>query len=325
MSTTKLAYPSFSSKLKAADLAPLHADSIEIFQMNLGKMCNLSCKHCHVEAGPNRKEIMSLEIIQECLRLIDLHKFPTVDLTGGAPEMNPHFRFLLKELAEKKVEVLVRSNLSILQEPGYEDMLDLFQASKATVIASLPDHKEDKTNRQRGNGTFAKVIQSLQQLNQIGYGKEGSGLYIHLVHNPVGAFLPASQSALEYEFKKNLKEKYDISFNNLFCITNMPIGRFENFLKRTDNYDDYMEELCSAFNPQAASAVMCKNTLSIGYDGKLYDCDFNQMIDLPLKQNLAQSIFDFDLDSLAKREIQVRNHCYACTAGSGSSCQGATT
>lgn len=286
-------------------------------------MCNLACKHCHVEAGPNRKEVMSKGTLLQCLNLIDKHDFKTIDLTGGTPEVNPNFRWFIQELGKRKKEILVRSNLVVLLEKGYEDMIELLVQNQVTMIASFPHIRQDRTDKQRGDGVFDRLIQILQKLNQHGFGHSPE-LSLHLVHNPVGAYLPGNQKILEAEYKKVLQNKYGITFNSLFCITNMPIGRYLSYLKSSGNYTDYMEELVNAFNPAAADNVMCTNTLSVGYDGKLYDCDFNQMIEIGLEEGLPRHIDQFNYERLSKRKISVGEHCYGCTAGLGSSCQGTT-
>ncbi|MBK8397977.1 MAG: arsenosugar biosynthesis radical SAM protein ArsS [Leptospiraceae bacterium] len=313
--------PSFESILEKHSIS-LRAREIEIFQINMGKMCNLACKHCHVEAGPNRKEIMNRETLEKCLKLIDKHNFKTIDLTGGTPEVNPHFRWFISELGKRQKEVLVRSNLVVLLENEYSDMVELLTKNKITLIASFPHIQKDRTDKQRGNGVYDGLINIIRILNNLGYGINPE-LKLHLVHNPVGAYLPGNQIVLEQEYKKVLQNEYGIQFNSLYCITNMPIGRYLNFLKSSGNYESYMEELVNAFNPAAARNVMCVNTLSISYDGFLYDCDFNQMINLKLKNELPQHLDDFDLEKLAGREISIEDHCFGCTAGSGSSCGGA--
>lgn len=313
--------PSFESILEKHSIS-LRAREIEIFQINMGKMCNLACKHCHVEAGPNRKEIMNRETLEKCLKLIDKHNFKTIDLTGGTPEVNPHFRWFISELGKRQKEVLVRSNLVVLLENEYSDMVELLTKNKITLIASFPHIQKDRTDKQRGNGVYDGLINIIRILNNLGYGINPE-LKLHLVHNPVGAYLPGNQIVLEQEYKKVLQNEYGIQFNSLYCITNMPIGRYLNFLKSSGNYESYMEELVNAFNPAAARNVMCVNTLSISYDGFLYDCDFNQMINLKLKNGLPQHLDDFDLEKLAGREISIEDHCFGCTAGSGSSCGGA--
>lgn len=314
--------PSFQSTLEKHAIS-FYSNDVEIFQINLGKMCNLACKHCHVEAGPKRKEIMDQSTVNKCLELIDTYHFKTIDLTGGAPEMNPNFRWFVKELGKRKKEILVRSNLVILLEKEYEDIISLFAENNVTVIASLPNIHSEITDRQRGNKVFDRTISAIQLLNQHQYGIAPDKL-LHLVYNPVGAYLPGNQASLEKDYKKVSLNKYNIVFNSLFCITNMPIGRYLWYLEKSGNYMDYMIELVNAFNPSAANNVMCLNTLSIGYDGSLFDCDFNQMIRLPTFHKVPKHINDFDINLLSNRKISIGEHCYGCTAGSGSSCQGAT-
>ncbi len=272
--------PTFKKKLEPLSEFPLKPTSIEIFQVNVGYMCNQVCKHCHVAAGPDRKEIMTRETMEQCLEVLRNTKIHTLDLTGGAPEMNPDFRWFVEEANKAGVEeIIVRSNLTIiLANPKYHDLPDFFKKNKVRVVSSLPFYQADKTDRQRGEGVFDKSIEALQMLNAVGYGKEGSGLSLDLVYNPSGAFLPGDQTSLERDFKKELKEHFDIEFNSLFTITNIPISRFLEFLIRTENYEDYMESLVNAFNPAAVKGVMCRNTISIDYVGLLYDLDFNQML-----------------------------------------------
>jgi len=319
--------PTFKKSIEPLEEYPLKPTGIEIFQVNVGYMCNQVCKHCHVDAGPDRKEIMSRETMQQCLDVIEKTKVHTLDLTGGAPEMNPDFRWFVEEANKIGVEeVIVRSNLTIiLANPKYHDLPEFFKKNKVRVVSSLPFYQPEKTDRQRGEGVFAKSIEALQMLNAVGYGKEGTGLNLDLVYNPGGAFLPADQSALERDFKNELKKNYDIEFNSLFTITNLPIARFLEFLVRTDNYEDYMEKLIHAFNPAAVKRVMCRNTISIDYDGHMFDCDFNQMLDLKVDKDAGQHIRDFNLEKLENREIIINQHCYGCTAGAGSSCQGTVT
>ncbi|MBL6447551.1 arsenosugar biosynthesis radical SAM protein ArsS [Fulvivirga sp. 29W222] len=316
--------PTFRKKIEALDEFPLKPASIEIFQVNVGYMCNQVCKHCHVDAGPDRKEVMSRETMEVCLDIMSKTQIHTLDLTGGAPEMNPDFRWFVEEANKAGVqEIIVRSNLTIiLANPKYRDLPKFFKKNKVRVVSSLPFYQPDKTDRQRGEGVFAKSIEALQMLNAAGYGKEGSGLYLDLVYNPGGAFLPGNQLELERDFKKELKNHYDIEFNSLFTITNLPISRFLDFLVRTENYEEYMEKLVGSFNPAAVKGVMCRNTISVDYDGHMYDCDFNQMLGLKVDQKAGQHICDFDLEKLENRHIAISQHCYGCTAGAGSSCQG---
>ena len=313
----------FEDKLKETNLFPMMTIPMEIFQINVGKMCNQVCKHCHVDAGPDRKEIMSRETMQDCINAIQKTNVHTVDLTGGAPEMNPDFRWFVEELSKLGKKIIVRCNLTIiLANKKYHDLPEFFKKHKIEVISSLPYFSASKTDSQRGEGVFEKSIRALKLLNDVGYGKEGSGLVLNLVYNPSGAFLPSSQTALEKEFKIKLKLGFDIEFNSLFAITNLPISRFLDYLVSSKNYESYMEKLLSAYNPIAASNVMCRNTISVSWDGFLYDCDFNQMLDLKVAAHNSQHVKDFNIDSLSQRNIIVNQHCYGCTAGSGSSCGG---
>ena len=316
--------PTFRKQLESHNAFPLKPSKIEIFQMNVGYMCNQTCKHCHVDAGPDRKEIMSREDMQACLDIFEKHSIPTIDITGGAPEMNPHFRWFVEEASRIGVkEIIVRSNLTILlANKKYHDLAEFFAKHKVRVISSLPYYQSGKTDAQRGDGVFSKSIEALQRLNSVGYGKEGSGLILDLVYNPAGAFLPGSQAQLEGEFKRNLAKDFGIVFNQLFAITNLPISRFLEYLIASENYEDYMEKLVDAFNPAAVDGVMCKNTISVDWQGNLYDCDFNQMLDLKVDKKAGQHISNFDLKKLEEREILISQHCYGCTAGAGSSCQG---
>jgi len=315
--------PSFKEKLQTVQAEALKPKSLEILQMNMGYMCNQVCAHCHVDAGPDRKEMMSRTTLEHCLQILKTTPVSTLDLTGGAPEMHPDFRWFVSEAAKIGVEdFIVRSNLTILRaNKKYYDLPNFFKDHHIHVVSSLPFYKKEKTDRQRGEGVFSQSIQALVELNKVGYGKGDSGLQLDLVYNPSGAFLPADQLALENDFKKALKKEFDIDFNQLFTITNLPISRFLEYLIASENYEAYMHRLVEAFNPAAVANVMCTNTLSVGWDGSLYDCDFNQMLDLKVASPV-QHIKDFDLNSLQTREICVSQHCYGCTAGAGSSCQG---
>lgn len=318
--------PKFQEKLKEIDLFPLRPTGIEIFQINLGYMCNMTCKHCHVDAGPDRTEVMSKDTLQHCLEALRNSDISTVDLTGGAPEMNPHFRWFVEEVSELGKDVIVRSNLTILTTaPKYQALPEFFAEHEVEVTCSLPFYNKSRTDRQRGEGTYDRSIEALKKLNAIGYGKEGSGLELNLVYNPAGAFLPGGQEGLEKEFKRQLARKHDITFNNLFTITNLPISRYLNFLMESGNLDEYMDKLISSFNPAAAKGVMCRDTISVGWDGTLYDCDFNQMLDMPVEEDAPRHISDWNESELNSREIRVNQHCFGCTAGAGSSCGGATT
>ncbi len=315
--------PYFKDKISETGQFPLKPKKLEILQINLGYMCNQVCSHCHVDAGPDRKEIMTRETMQQCLKVIKNTSAHTLDLTGGAPEMNPDFRWFVMEASKAGIkDFIVRSNLTIiLANKKYHDLPEFFKKYNVHVVSSLPFYKREKTDRQRGSGVFDKSIKALQMLNDLGYGKPGSGLKLDLVYNPSGAFLPTNQEAMERDFKKALKEDFNIDFNSLFAITNLPISRFLEYLIASENYEDYMYELVSAYNPVAVESVMCTNTLSISWDGYLYDCDFNQMLDLKVASG-AKHISDYDEEALQNREIIISQHCYGCTAGAGSSCQG---
>ncbi len=315
--------PTFRQKLGHFQLTP---DKLEIFQVNIGYMCNQVCKHCHVDAGPDRKEIMTRQTMMQCLEVLSQTKLRTLDITGGAPEMNPDFRWFVEEARRTGVrEIIVRSNLTIIRSnPKYYDLPEFFGKQSVRVCSSLPFYNASKTDRQRGEGVFNDSIEALQQLNKIGYGKEGTGLILDLVYNPTGAFLPGDQKQLERDFKKELKEHFNIEFNSLFTITNTPISRFLDFLIESGNYEDYMEKLILAFNPAAVSGVMCRNTISIDWEGNLFDCDFNQMLGLKTEEKSGQHISTFDVNALESRSIVMGQHCFACTAGAGSSCQGST-
>lgn len=316
----------FQKKMEDIGMFPLLPTGIEIFQVNVGKMCNQVCKHCHVDAGPDRKEIMTRETMQLCLNVLAHTSIKTVDLTGGAPEMNPDFRWFVEEIKKLGKHIIVRCNLTIiLANRKYHDLPRFFKQHGIEIASSLPFYTADRTDRQRGNGVFEDSVKALQMLNAEGYGKEGSGLILNLVYNPAGAFLPPSQPALEKEYKLALKNKFNIDFNNLFAITNMPISRYLDYLLQSGNYEKYMEKLTMAFNPIAAAGVMCRNTISVGWDGFLYDCDFNQMLDMKVSSKTTQHLSQFDINALNKRAIIVNQHCYGCTAGAGSSCGGTVT
>jgi radical SAM/Cys-rich protein len=318
-------YLNFQDRLKEIGNFPLKPLSVDIFQVNLGKMCNQVCKHCHVDAGPDRKEIMSREVMNLCLEAIKASKAKVIDLTGGAPEMNPHFRWFVEELSSLGKEIIIRCNLTIiLANPKYHDLPQFYKKHKCEVVSSLPYFTAMKTDAQRGTGVFDKSIKALQMLNSVGYGVEGTGLTLNLVYNPSGAFLPADEKSLKAQFQKKLKEQYGIFFNDLYTITNLPVSRFLEYLVRSGNYEGYMEKLINSFNPAAALNVMCRNTVSVSWDGYVYDCDFNQMLDLPVACE-AVHIKDFDLEKLLSREIVTKKHCFGCTAGAGSSCGGSTT
>ena len=313
-------FPSFSERVGRLDPGP-----VEIFQLNIGKLCNQTCSHCHVDAGPDKKkENMSRADLERCLEIIaSVPSIHSVDITGGAPEMHPDFRWFVEEIRKLGKKVMDRCNLTIIQaNPKYHDLPAFFAANQVEVVSSLPYFSKSRTDSQRGDGVFEDSIKSLKMLNEAGYGVEGTGLTLNLVYNPSGAFLPGDQVELEGEFKRQLKRKYDIVFNKLFAITNVPISRFLDYLLESDNYEEYMQQLIDAYNPGTIEGLMCLNTLSVSWDGYIYDCDFNQMLDLKLTTSSSRHINDFDLATLEQRQIATNQHCYACTAGAGSSCGG---
>ncbi len=312
----------FSDTLKTSNVFPLCSTNIEILQINVGKRCNMACKHCHVEAGPARTEIMPKVIFEKCLEILRNSDIHTIDITGGAPEMNPHLEWFIGEVQKLNGRLIVRSNLLILLEEEYRHFIDIYTDNQVEIVASLPDYRMSKSNKQRGVESFNKSIQVIRTLNKKGYGMAASGLLLNLVHNPVGAYLPGLQNALEFEYKRVLENDYGIKFNTLFCLSNCPIGRYLEFLLSTENFEDYMSLLVQAYNPAAANNVMCRTTLSVGWDGTLYDCDFNQMLELPVNHGVPSHIDQFEMEKLRNREIVINNHCYACTAGAGSSCRG---
>ncbi len=315
----------FQEKILQSGLPVLKASGVEILQINVGYMCNQTCKHCHVDAGPDRKEIMTTETMSVLLKIIESHNFQTIDLTGGAPEMNPHFRWFVEEIRKRdqKCNIIIRCNLTIIRaNKKYYDLPQFYKQHNLEIVSSLPFYNADRTDRQRGKGVFEDSIYALKMLNDAGYGIAGTGLILNLVYNPSGAFLPASQNLLENDFKSQLRNQYNIEFNHLYAITNMPISRFLDYLLQTGNYETYMNKLVNAFNPSAVNNVMCRNTISIGWNGHLFDCDFNQMLGLKTHNLTPQHIADFDINSLNNREIITDQHCYGCTAGSGSSCGG---
>ena len=308
------------------ELSPL---SIETLQVNITLKCNQACLHCHVDSSPKRTEQMSKETVDRCLEILrDNPQIENLDLTGGAPELNPHFDYFVLEAKKLGKHVLVRHNLTVTidGDPTTNESkmyLPKFYAdNNVEVISSLPYYQKYFTDKQRGRGVFEKSIQSLKMLNDVGYGDNKSDLILDLVYNPVGAFLPASQEALEKDYKKELWEKFEIKFNNLYTITNMPIHRFRDQLERLGAYEEYMEKLINGFNPAAATGVMCRSLLSVSFDGKIYDCDFNQMLDMQTFVDKPMTVFDFNYEKLVNRKIIFDSHCFGCTAGAGSSCGG---
>ena len=316
--------PLFKKKLKEVNIPDIKKGQLKILQLNIGYMCNQTCSHCHVDAGPNRKEMMSMKVLKRCLSLMIENKIETVDITGGAPEMHPNFRWFVKNIREKTRvdEIIVRSNLTIiLANKKFFDLPNFFADNRIHIISSLPFYNKEKTDNQRGKGVFDKSILALKELNKVGYGKTNSNLKLDLVYNPSGAFLPPDQESLEIKFKEKLYNNFKIEFNNLFTITNLPISRFLDYLIASENYEEYMETLVSRFNPNATKELMCKNTISVSWEGYIYDCDFNQMLDLKINSK-NNTVFKCKIQGLVDKKIQVSQHCYGCTAGAGSSCQG---
>ena len=314
--------------LLTTDFPAIKRSSLETLQVNLGYTCNQSCKHCHVNAGPNRTEQMSLDTINDILSFIKSHNIKKLDLTGGAPEMNPHFRYLVSSASALGVQIIDRCNLTILNLEGYEDLAEFLQQHKVEIVASLPCYSKDNVDEQRGKGVFDESISGLQKLNSLGYGKKDSALIINLMYNPTGNFLPPSQTQLEQDYKHKLHDDFGIEFNHLFTLTNMPIMRFGSTLMSTGEFKSYMQLLKSAHSDSNLDTVMCRSLISIDWQGYVYDCDFNQMLEMPSSfdaspVNIKTYIDDIKFDQIQKSDILVAEHCYGCTAGSGSSCGGA--
>ncbi len=312
----------FEEALATHDLLPLQSTGIEILQMNVGKRCNQTCRHCHVDAGPDRSEVMPRGVLEAVLSFLEREQIPVLDITGGAPELHPAFREIITRAAATGAHVMHRCNLTAILLPNYADIPELLASHRVEVVASLPFYQERETDTQRGEGVFGESITALRRLNGLGYG-EGGPLRLTLVTNPVGTFLPGSQQELEALWKRELLRRYGVRFDALYTITNMPISRFLEFLDERGRTIEYMTRLANAFNPSAARGVMCRNTLSVGWDGTLYDCDFNQMLELTVDAAAPSSIFDADRTRLEHRTIVTGPHCFGCTAGAGSSCGGA--
>ena len=318
--------PTFAKKIGETGQFPLRPKKLEILQINLGYMCNQVCEHCHVDAGPDRKEIMTKETMLQCLEVIKNTNATTLDLTGGAPEMNPNFRWFVNEASKAGIkDFIVRSNLTIIRaNKKYYDLPEFFKKHNIHVVSSMPHWTRSKTDKQRGSGVFDKSIKALQDLNAQGYGLSKSNLKLDLVYNPSGAFLPGDQVSMERDFKNALPEDFGIQFHDLFAITNLPVSRFLDYLIASDNYEDYMYSLVDAYNPSAVKHVMCNHTISVSWDGYLYDCDFNQMLKLKVASSVKH-ISEYNEEILNNRTIIISQHCYGCTAGAGSSCQGTVT
>jgi radical SAM/Cys-rich protein len=316
----------FAKKLTQHSLS-LRRGRAEILQVNVGKLCNLVCVHCHVNAGPKRKEIMARETIDRIIDWLATTDIAIVDLTGGAPEMIPDFRYFIEQVKSLQPErhIIDRCNLTILLEPGYDDLPQFLATYKVEIIASMPCYSAENVNAQRGEGVFEGSIAALQLLNSLGYGIDPD-LPLHLIYNPVGASLPPAQAELEADYKRELKTHFGIVFNNLYALTNLPIGRFASYLRHNNKLDEYMELLIQAFNPATINGLMCRNTISVGWRGEVYDCDFNQQLGMQCHGNGGSKplfLWDIDPDSLEHREIMTGDHCFGCTAGAGSSCGGA--
>ena len=312
----------FAQKLAEHDRALRHTRT-EVLQINVGKLCNLTCHHCHVNAGPGRKEIMTRETMERIVNWLGQTDIPTVDLTGGAPEMMPGFRSLIQQIKAQcsSRHVIDRCNLTILLETGYEDLALFLAAHGVEIIASLPCYSPRNVDAQRGDGVFDASIRALRMLNKLGYGTDPK-LSLHLVYNPVGAFLPGPQEELEADYKSELAERFGIVFNRLFTITNMPMARFATYLRRNQEYDQYMNLLIASFNPETVGNLMCRNTINVGWQGEVYDCDFNQMLHLQWKNSKPLYLWEIDPGAVENREILTGEHCFGCTAGCGSSCGG---
>lgn len=312
----------FARRLEDLGFGELRSETVRLLQVNLGWRCNQSCKHCHFLAGPARPEQMGRETVEAVIKAIQRWRLPVVDLTGGAPEMNPHFEYLVKSLRAAGAHVINRCNLTVLLEPGKEHLPRFFRDHRVELVCSLPYYQEDLVDRLRGPGVFEKSIAVLRRLNSLGYGQEGSDLILHLMANPAGAYCPPPQERLEEQFRRELARRHGIRFHRLYTLTNMPIGRFLEFLQRSNNYAGYMNRLAGCFNPGTVPGLMCRHLLSVSWEGRLFDCDFNQALDLSLEQGLPQAIAEFDLPLLKNRRIRLGDHCYGCTAGGGSSCGG---
>ncbi len=301
----------------------LYRDAPEILQINVGKLCNLTCSHCHVNAGPSRKEIMTRDTLDRILDWFADTDLPTLDLTGGAPEMIPDFRHAIERVREMspRRRIIDRCNLTILLEPGYDGLAEFLAENEVEIVASMPCYSPENVNAQRGDGVFDGSITALQLLNRLGYGTRPE-LPLHLVYNPNGAKLPGPQAELEADYKRELAEHFGITFNSLYTITNLPISRFASYLRHEGKYDEYLALLIESFNPATVDGLMCRNTINVSWQGETHDCDFNQMLKLPLAGNGRAFVWDLDPATLAGLPIATADHCFGCTAGAGSSCGG---
>ena len=318
--------PSFDRVLALHQQHPLHAQEVTTLQVNVGKLCNQTCHHCHVDAGPQRTEQMTQQTMDHILEFLDrAPQISTVDITGGAPEMNPYFEYLVMECRKRNRRVIDRCNLTVFYVKGKSHLPQFLADHQVEIIASLPCYQADNVDNQRGKGVFERSISALQSLNALGYGKEGTGLALHLVYNPQGPTLPPPQAELEQDYKKELGKQFGIHFNRLYSIANMPISRFLEELEETNRLEEYYDLLVKSFNIATLEGLMCRSLISIGWDGRLYDCDFNQMLELPLQDHSSITVENLHLSMISQRPIAVGPHCFGCTAGSGSSCGGALT
>lgn len=313
----------FPEALQAIGQLPIQARAIDTLQVNLGYRCNLACTHCHVQAGPLRTEMMAREDVERVIAIVTNTPIETLDLTGGAPELHPDFRSLVASARFAGCQVMVRSNLAIFSEPSQTDLPGFYHENCVEVIASLPCYQAANVDAMRGGGTFGRCIEALRRLNEHGYGGDDGRLKLHLVYNPSGAFLPPCQQMLTGQYRKALRENFGIRFNQLFTIANMPLGRFKEYLLRTGEYADYLETLRRSFNPATLDGLMCRWLINVGWDGRLADCDFNATASIPLEEPAPRHLRDFDYEALCYRRIAVCEHCFGCTAGQGSSCNGA--
>ncbi len=313
----------FKDKLSEIKMVPLRAIRVEVMQVNLGYRCFMACRHCHVQAGPNRTELMERENIDRVLEALKKHPSMVLDLTGGSPELNPHFKHLVREARILGRHVMCRSNLTIFFEDIGQELPGFYRDQAVEITASLPCYTEETVDAIRGRGTFQKSIMALRKLNDLGFGGKSSNLKLNLVYNPEGPFLPPTESTLEEAYKKELQERYNITFNRLFAFSNMPVGRYRDHLVRTGHFEKYMGTLRKAFRLETVQGIMCRHLINIRWDGRLFDCDFNQALELHLVEGVPQHIREFDTDALSSREVRIGDHCFGCTAGQGFTCGGA--
>jgi radical SAM/Cys-rich protein len=313
--------PSFESVLDRHGASQLEVGRVEVLQVNVGKLCNQTCAHCHVDAGPDRREVMPQETAAKVIEVLRRHPIQTLDITGGAPELNPHFRWMVREARALGRHVIDRCNLTILLTGSQADLVGFLAEHGVEVIASLPSFRSAGTDAQRGAGVFEKSVEAMRRLNAAGYGR-GTGLALNLVHNPVGAFLPGNQVSIERDYRRELESRHGIVFDRLYTITNMPVSRFLDYLERSGNLQGYLDLLVRSFNPGAVTGLMCRTYLSVGWDGRLFDCDFNQMLDLTVNGGAPDSLDRLLASGDLRRRVRTARHCFGCTAGAGSSCGG---